>query len=40
MVERYRSTALAASFDSYRIHPLMNQLFIEDIKHFKERTVC
>ena len=39
MVERYRTAALAASLDSYRLHPLVYQLLVENVEHLKERAV-
>ena len=39
VVERHRTTALAAPVNGYWIITLTDQLFIEDVKHFEERGI-
>ena len=39
MVETYRTAALTTSFDSNRVTSFTDKLLIEDIKHFKERSI-
>jgi hypothetical protein len=39
MVERHGTAALAASFNSHRIVSLSDKLFIQDVKHLKERSI-
>ena len=39
MVERHGTAALAAAFHRHRVAALTDQLFIEDIEHFQERSV-
>ena len=39
MVERYRAAALAASLNSYRIHPFMYELLVQDVEHLEKGAV-